>query len=81
MTASQLSSSDLKASGQLANTMIVMLGEFGRTTGKITAAGGRDHFLQQFVMFAGGGVKGGRPIGSTDATGSKYSRFRLEPAA
>ena len=61
---------DLKSSGQLANTMIVMLGEFGRTTGKITAAGGRDHYLQQFVMFAGGGVKGGRPIGSTDATGS-----------
>lgn len=61
---------DLKSSGQLANTMIVMLGEFGRTTGAITAAGGRDHFLQQFVMFAGGGVKGGRPIGSTDATGS-----------
>ncbi|MDQ6677005.1 MAG: DUF1501 domain-containing protein [Acidobacteriota bacterium] len=61
---------DLKASGQLDSTMVVMLGEFGRTTGKLTSAGGRDHFLQQFVMFAGGGVKGGRAIGSTDATGS-----------
>jgi len=61
---------DLKASGQLDSTLIVMLGEFGRTTGKVTAAGGRDHFLQQFAMFAGGGVKGGKTIGSTDSTGS-----------
>ena len=62
--------SDLRASGQLANTMVVMLGEFGRTTGKVTAAGGRDHFLQQFAMFAGGGIKGGRALGSTDNIGS-----------
>ncbi len=61
---------DLKSSGQLDSTLVVMLGEFGRTTGKLSAAGGRDHFLQQFVMFAGGGVKGGKTIGATDATGS-----------
>jgi len=61
---------DLKSSGQLDSTLVVMLGEFGRTTGKLSAAGGRDHFLQQFVMFAGGGVKGGKTIGTTDATGS-----------
>ncbi len=62
--------SDLKASGQLDNTLVVMLGEFGRTTGKLSMAAGRDHFLQQFVMFAGGGVKGGKTIGTTDAQGS-----------
>ncbi len=61
---------DLKSSGLLQETMVVMMGEFGRTTGRITAQNGRDHFLQQFVMFAGAGVKGGRTIGSTDATGS-----------
>jgi Protein of unknown function (DUF1501) len=62
--------SDLKASGQLDSTLVVMMGEFGRTVGKITPAGGRDHYPQQSVIFAGAGVQGGRAIGSTDATGS-----------
>jgi hypothetical protein len=61
---------DLKASGDFANTMIVMAGEFGRTTGALTAAAGRDHYAQQFAFFAGAGVTGGKVIGSTDATGS-----------
>jgi hypothetical protein len=61
---------DLKASGALAETLIVMQGEFGRTVGPLTGAAGRDHYPQQFVVFAGAGVKGGRAIGSTDATGS-----------
>lgn len=61
---------DLKASGQLDKTLVVMLGEFGRTTGKLTANAGRDHYLQQFVAFAGAGVVGGRAIGSTDDLGN-----------
>jgi hypothetical protein len=61
---------DLKASGQINDTLVVMMGEFGRTVGKITAAGGRDHYPQQSVIFAGAGVRGGRAIGSTDATGA-----------
>jgi hypothetical protein len=61
---------DLKASGALDDTLIVMHGEFGRTVGAISAAGGRDHFPQQFALFAGAGVKGGRAIGSTTANGS-----------
>jgi uncharacterized protein (DUF1501 family) len=61
---------DLKSSGLLNQTMVVMVGEFGRTVGKLSAANGRDHFPQQFCMFAGGGVKGGRTIGSTNADGS-----------
>lgn len=60
---------DLKASGDLANTMIVMAGEFGRTTGPLTGAAGRDHYAQQFAFFAGAGIKGGQAIGSTDALG------------
>ena len=62
---------DLKSLGLFDRTMIVMAGEFGRTVGPITAQGGRDHFLHQFAFFAGGGVKGGRVIGSTDSLGSK----------
>ncbi len=61
---------DLEASGQLNDTLVVMVGEFGRTVGALSGAGGRDHFLQQFVFFAGGGVRGGRAIGSTNSTGS-----------
>ena len=38
--------------------------------GPVTAAGGRDHFLIQSAMFAGGGVKGGKAIGATNTTGT-----------
>ncbi|MBI4907030.1 MAG: DUF1501 domain-containing protein [Acidobacteria bacterium] len=61
---------DLKAAGIFNETLIVMMGEFGRTTGKLTAQGGRDHYPVQFAAFAGGGIKGGRVIGSTNADGS-----------
>ena len=60
---------DLKASGQLDSTLVVMVGEFGRTVGPLSAAGGRDHWLQQTAVFAGAGVKGGKTIGSTTADG------------
>ena len=62
--------SDMKADGTLDETLVVVVGEFGRTVGKITAQGGRDHFLQQFAVFAGGGVKGGRALGSTTPDGA-----------
>ncbi len=73
--------SDLKANGLFDSTLIVMAGEFGRTVGPITAQNGRDHFPQQFAVFAGAGVQGGRAIGSTDAAGavtvdSGFSRAR-----
>jgi hypothetical protein len=61
---------DLKTSGDFADTMIVMAGEFGRTVGPLTSGKGRDHYPQQFAFFAGAGVKGGRAVGSTDATGA-----------
>jgi len=61
---------DLQASGQLNQTLVVMMGEFGRTVGKLTATLGRDHLQQQFVAFAGAGVAGGQAIGSTVADGS-----------
>jgi len=61
---------DLKSTGLLDSTLVVMVGEFGRTVGPLTAAGGRDHWVQQSAVFAGAGVKGGRTIGSTTADGS-----------
>jgi uncharacterized protein (DUF1501 family) len=66
---------DLKSNGLLDNTLVVMVGEFGRTVGPLSAAGGRDHWLQQFAFFAGGGVQGGTVIGQTNATGADVSSF------
>jgi len=64
---------DLEATGLLNETLIVMMGEFGRTVNNVNAAGGRDHHLQQFCVFAGAGTRGGRAIGSTDATGNNVA--------
>jgi hypothetical protein len=60
----------LRQNGQLDQTLVVLAGEFGRTVGPPNGQAGRDHFLQQFFVFAGGGVRGGRAIGATNATGS-----------
>ncbi len=62
--------SDLKGTGLLDETLVVMVGEFGRTVGPLTAAGGRDHWIQQSAVFAGAGIKGGTTIGSTTSDGS-----------
>ena len=61
---------DLKSSGLLDSTLVVAVGEFGRTVGPVTPAGGRDHYLQLSSLFAGAGIRGGRAIGQTDKTGS-----------
>lgn len=66
---------DLKSSGLLKDTLVVMVGEFGRTVGRLNASAGRDHFLQQFCVFAGGGVKGGKVIGQTNGSGSEATQF------
>jgi uncharacterized protein (DUF1501 family) len=66
---------DLKSNGLFDNTLIVMVGEFGRTVGPLTAAAGRDHWPQQFAFFAGGGIKGGTVVGQTNATGSDTSVY------
>ena len=54
----------------LDETLIVMIGEFGRTTGPITGNGGRDHYLRMSAVFAGGGVRGGHTMGVTDNVGN-----------
>jgi hypothetical protein len=67
---------DLDARGLLQSTMIVMAGEFGRTPRVSTLARfyelpGRDHWgAVQSVFFAGGGVRGGTVIGSSDRNGA-----------
>jgi hypothetical protein len=59
----------------LDETLVVVLGEFGRTTGVLNAQQGRDHFLRMSIVFAGGGTHGGRVIGATDSVGSAATDF------
>jgi Protein of unknown function (DUF1501) len=61
---------DLKADGTLDQTLIVAMGEFGRTVGPLNLNAGRDHHPQQSAFFAGAKVRGMRAIGATDSTGA-----------
>jgi uncharacterized protein (DUF1501 family) len=61
---------DLKQRGLLDKTLVVWMGEFGRTP-RINPRTGRDHYPRVFNgAIAGGGVKGGQVIGSSTADGS-----------
>ena len=61
---------DLGVRGMLDDTLVVWMGEFGRTP-SVNARGGRDHFPQAFsVAMAGGGVRGGQVIGRTTDNGA-----------
>ena len=63
---------DLKAAGALERTLIVIMGEFARTPGDLNPRGGRDHHRDAMsAVMLGGGVRGGRVIGATDAIGEK----------
>ena len=86
---------DLDARGLLDSTLVVAMGEFGRTP-KINGEGGRDHWPDCYtVLMAGGGVRGGAVYGASDRSGAYpaldpvtpgdlaatiYWRFGLDPA-
>ncbi|MBX7074700.1 MAG: DUF1501 domain-containing protein [Pirellulales bacterium] len=62
---------DLDERGLLDTTLVIWMGEFGRTP-RITARGGRDHYPKAFnVALAGAGVRGGRVIGATSPGGDE----------
>lgn len=55
----------------LDETVIVVTGEFGRTVGALTQSKGRDHYPYTFsALLAGGGIQGGRTVGTTDDMGA-----------
>jgi uncharacterized protein (DUF1501 family) len=61
---------DLKGRGMLANTLVVWMGEFGRTP-LINRTSGRDHFpVAWSTVLAGAGVKGGQAVGNTGKDGA-----------
>ncbi|MEX2262769.1 MAG: DUF1501 domain-containing protein [Bryobacteraceae bacterium] len=56
----------------LDDTLVVVATEFGRVPGALNLVDGRHHYNGAYIgLFAGGGVRGGRIIGKTDATGEK----------
>jgi len=64
---------DLKQRGQLDRTLVVWMGEFGRTP-RVNPRTGRDHYPRAFnIALAGGGVKGGQVIGSTSSNGTRVT--------
>lgn len=72
--------SDLRERGLLQDTLIVVMGEFGRTP-KLNTSAGRDHWPRVFsVLLAGGGVPGGQVIGSSDAVGESPAERAVTPA-
>src|SRR5438093_272388 len=71
---------DLHDRGMLENTLVLAMGEFGRTP-KVNPAGGRDHWPQCWtIVWAGGGVKGGQVVGASDEIGA-YPKDRPASAS
>lgn len=75
---------DLDDRGLLSETLVIALGEFGRTPKISTLAGqkapGRDHWANAMsVLFAGGGTPGGTVVGATDRKGHSANERVLAP--
>jgi hypothetical protein len=70
---------DLEQRGLLDETLVVVMGEFGRTP-KINKDAGRDHWgLCQSVLLAGGGIKPGQVFGSSDKIGAYPASDPVDP--
>jgi hypothetical protein len=70
---------DLQERGLLDETLVVAVGEFGRTP-KFNAKGGRDHWGPVFsCALAGAGISGGQVYGSSDASGAYPKTGRVLP--
>ncbi len=71
---------DMHEHGLLKDTLVVAMGEFGRTP-KINKDVGRDHWAQAgSLLFAGAGVLGGKVIGATDKQGAYVTDRPVRPA-
>jgi hypothetical protein len=70
---------DLHERGLLESTLVLVLGEFGRTP-KVNKDGGRDHWPHAMsVLMAGAGIPGGQIVGATDAKGYHASENLYSP--
>jgi uncharacterized protein (DUF1501 family) len=70
---------DLHERGMLETTLVIAMGEFGRTP-KINSDAGRDHHSKAWsICLAGAGIPGGRVLGATDATATEVTDLPVEP--
>ena len=70
---------DLHARGMLDSTLVLALGEFGRTP-KVNKDAGRDHHNKAWsVVLAGAGIAGGRVLGATDKTATEVTDLPVQP--
>jgi uncharacterized protein (DUF1501 family) len=70
---------DLDQRGMLANTVVAVLSEFGRTP-RLNGRGGRDHYPNVWTNFlAGGNIRGGQVIGASDRISSAPFDNPIEP--
>jgi hypothetical protein len=71
---------DLEQRGMLSNTLVVVMGEFGRTP-RLNRDMGRDHWAPAAsLLFAGAGAHGGMVLGQTDRQGAYVTRRPVAPA-
>jgi uncharacterized protein (DUF1501 family) len=71
---------DLAGRGLLETTLVVAMGEFGRTP-QLNSRGGRDHWPGCWtVLFAGGGIRGGQVVGASDRTAAEPKDRPVTPA-
>ena len=71
---------DLRDRGLLDSTLVLVVGEFGRSP-KINDKAGRDHWEHCYsALIAGGGVRGGQVIGASDARGERPHDHPVTPA-
>lgn len=70
---------DLEQRGLLEKTLVIAVGEFGRTP-KLNSAGGRDHWATVYTaLIAGAGIPGGRAIGASDRLGAEPDGIVCRP--
>ncbi len=68
---------DLKERGRLDDTLVVWMGDFGRTP-HVGKQGGRDHYPKAWTtLLAGGGIKTGQAVGRTDKAGGTVEEGRV----
>ena len=71
---------DLQARDALKDTVVLCVGEFGRTP-QVNAVGGRDHWPHNFAAaLAGGGIRGGVAVGESDPAGGKEPKDKQAAA-
>ena len=72
---------DLAATGELAETLVIVASEFGRSPKVTLKNGGREHWPELYnVLFAGAGIQGGQTYGASDKLGGYPAENPVGPA-